>query len=201
MITLENIEKATKLQHSRIKNVYIFGSQVYGIASEISDWDVLVVANSPNTQEELKIDNLNIHILSPDRFQLGLKNHNIRDIECIMSPDWAILKETVKFKFGLNKIILRHSISHINSNSYVKCKKKLAQGDYYIGIKSLWHAMRIAMFGYQLATEGKITDFSCANYLWNELISKTWTWEELEEKFKQFNNNLLSIFRIHANKF
>ena len=100
-----------------------------------SDSDTYSV--SPET--EIKTDRFNIHVLTPDRFQDGLDQHNIRNIECIMAPDWAKLQENHNFKFELMLNRLRHSVSHMNSNSWVKCRKKLQQGDYYVGIKSIWH--------------------------------------------------------------
>jgi hypothetical protein len=56
------------------------------------------------------------------------------------------------------------------------------------------------MFGSQIARYGKIVDWNCANDIWKELISKTWTWEELDERFRKYNNELLSGFRIFASK-
>ena len=71
----------------------------------------------------------------------------------------------------------------------------LEQGDYYIGIKSLFHSLRIAMFGIQLAENGKIVDWTCANYIWDKLQSKQWTWEELDKEFRAERNKVLTEFR------
>lgn len=207
----EEIIKSSGLNEIRILNITLFGSKVYGNASVHSDWDVLIIANTPSPEVEIKDPKFNIHILSEDRFREGLKQHHIRALECIMSPDWAKIQENIKFDdFKLNMASLRHSISHINSNSWVKAKKKLAQGDYYIGIKSLWHALRIVMFGSQIARWGYIKDWDCANYIWDELTfkdqpqymrnKKQWTWEELDAKYRTLNNELLSGFRLFAPK-
>lgn len=209
--TKEEIIKASGLLPQRVKNIYLFGSQVYGNASTQSDWDVLIIANTPSPEVEIKDPKFNIHILSEDRFREGLKQHHIRALECIMAPDWAKIQETIKFDdFQLNMASLRHSISHINSNSWVKAKKKLAQGDYYIGLKSLWHALRIVMFGSQIARWGYIKDWDCTNHIWDELTfkdqphymrnKKQWTWEELDTKYRPLNNELLSGFRLFAPK-
>ena len=209
--TKEEIIKASGLLPQRVKNIYLFGSQVYGNASAQSDWDILVIANTPSSEVEIKDPKFNIHILSEDRFREGLKQHHIRALECIMSPEWAKIQENIKFDdFQLNMASLRHSISHISSNSWVKCRKKIEQGDYYIGLKSLWHALRIVMFGSQIARWGYIKDWDCANYIWDELTfkdqphymrnKKQWTWEELDAKYRSLNNELLSGFRLFAPK-
>ena len=200
MITKEEIIKAAGVHPSRVQNIYLFGSRVYGNASKTSDWDVIMIAKTSSPESEIKSGDFNIHILSADRFQSGLDQHNIRNIECIMAPDWAKIQEKHKFNFELNLSRLRHSVSHMNSNSCVKCKKKMTQGDYYIGIKSVWHSMRMVMFGSQIARYGKILNWECANQLWIELTSKQWTWEEIDNRFRKYNNELLSGFRIFASK-
>lgn len=197
---IQDILDIINIHPKRLINIYSFGSQVYGTANKNSDKDFVVIAKSSITEKEFKTDLYNIHLLSEDRFLLGLKNHNIRDIECLMAPDWAKLVINKKIDFEINRPSLRHSISHINSNSIVKCKKKLAQGDYYIGIKSLFHSMRIANFGIQLATDNKITDFSSCNWIWEEINSKKWTWEELDNRWRPYNNDIMHDFRIKCSK-
>ena len=193
MVTLEEVVQKSGLHPSRIHNVYVFGSQCYGTASDKSDYDVLVIANTPYPEKELVVDNLNIHILVLDRFLEQLKQHHIGKIECVLSP--FILKNSIEISLDIKIPSLRHSISHICSNSWVKCKKKLEQGDYYIGIKSMFHSLRIAMFGIQLAEHGKIVDWACANYIWDKLQSKQWTWEELDKEFRAERNKTLTEFR------
>lgn len=193
MVTLEEVIDKSGLNPIRILNIYLFGSQIYGTASEKSDYDILIIANTPYPERELVVDNFNMHILTLDRFIEGLKNFNIRNIECLQSP--FILKENIFIPFDIKVPPLRHSISHTCNNSWAKCKKKLEQGDYYIGIKSLFHALRIAMFGIQLVEHGKIIDWGCSNYIWENLISKNWTWEELDSFYRKERNNTLSHFR------
>ena len=40
------------------------------------------------------------------------------------------------------------------------------------------------MFANQVTSTGKINDFSCANFIWNKIKSKRWTWEELDTEFR-----------------
>jgi predicted nucleotidyltransferase len=193
MVTLEEVVQKSGLHPSRIHNVYVFGSQCYGTASDKSDYDVLVIANTPYPEKELVVDNLNIHILTKDRMLEQLKQHHIGKIEAILSP--YILKNSVEISLDIKIPSLRHSISHTCSNSWVKSKKKLEQGDYYIGIKSLFHSLRIAMFGIQLAKYGVINDWTCANHIWDKLQSKQWSWEELDKEFRSERNKILTEFR------
>jgi predicted nucleotidyltransferase len=198
--TLETVIKASGIHPSRVFNVYIFGSQIYSTSNSDSDWDIIMVAN--NSVESIEIKNVlfNIHVYTPKKFQEDLEWHRINNLECIFAPDWAKLKETIKYDFKLNLTKLRHSISHVSSNSWVKSKKKLLQDDYHIGVKSLFHSLRIPMFGTQIATSGGITDFSCANFIWNKIKTKRWTWNELDVEFRELRNQIQTEFRKVADK-
>jgi predicted nucleotidyltransferase len=195
---IDDIIKASKLHPSRIFNIYLFGSLLYGThEEEVSDYDVIMVANNSVEAIEIKGDLYNIHIYTPDKFKADLDWHRINNLECIFAPDWARLKENIDYKSGfkLNKNKLRHSISHISSNSWVKAKKKLLDGEYRTGIKSLFHSIRIPIFAIQIAKSGTINDFSAGNYIWERLKEKNWTAEELQSEFKNEHNSILSQFR------
>ena len=211
--TLETIIKASGIHPSRVFNVYIFGSQVYGTANSDSDWDIIMIANNSVESIEIKNGLFNIHIYTPDKFNSDLEWHRINNLECIFAPDWARLKETIDYRkdFKLDSSKLRHATSHVSSNSWVKCKKKLTVADeYYIGIKSLFHAIRIPMFATQIMQHGKIVDFSCANWVWDRLTFKDkpqymrgkykWSWDELDDEFRPVHNTVLSEFRKVASK-
>lgn len=197
---LSDIINASGIHPSRVFNVTIFGSQVYGTSNSESDWDVIMVANNSVESTEIRRGLFNIHVYTPDKFKADLEWHRINNLECIFAPDWAKLKETIKYDFKLNLPKLRHATSHVSSNSWVKCKKKLEQDDYHIGVKSLFHSLRIPMFATQVATSGRITDFSCANFIWNKIRSKRWTWEELDDEFRELRNQVQTDFRKVAEK-
>jgi predicted nucleotidyltransferase len=97
--TLDEIVKISGIHPSRVFNVYIFGSRVYGTSNDKSDWDIIMVANNSVSSIEKKGELFNIHIYTPDKFQEDLDWHRINNLECIYAPDWAILKEDRKFTF------------------------------------------------------------------------------------------------------
>ena len=193
---IEDILKITKLHKSRVFNIYLFGSRVYKTHTENSDWDVIIVANNSVDSIEIKHELYNIHIYTPKKFGEDLDWHMPKNLECYFSPDWVKLKEDIKFNFTLNHPKLRHAISHVSSNSWVKAKKKLVVADEYnIGVKSLFHAIRIPMFAIQIADFGEIRDFQCANWVWDKICEKEWIWEELDKEFRTIHNSVLTEFR------
>lgn len=198
---ISKIITASGLHPSRVFNIYLFGSRIYGTSTPNSDWDVVIVANNSIEAIEIKAGELNIHIFTPDKFQKDLDWHMPKNLECYLAPHWAILKEDKKFQLKLDLNKLRHSASHVSSNSWLKAKKKLLIADEYnIGIKSLFHSIRIPMFATQIANTRKIEDFSCANFIWDKLKSKDWTWEELDLEFRDLRNKTLTEFRKVATK-
>jgi len=193
--TTQDIILHSGLHPKRVYNIYVFGSRVYSTHSENSDWDIIMVANNSVEAIELKGEKYNIHIYTPDKFKEDLEWHRINNLECIYAPTWAKLQENTTYNLDINFPKLRHATSHISSNSWVKCKKKLEIGDYYTGIKSIFHSLRIPMFATQVATKGTIYDFEVANLIWEKLISKEWTWEELDNEFREMRNGILTDFR------
>ena len=194
--TSEEVIKRAKLHPSRVKAIYIFGSRVYGTSDYSSDWDFRVIANTPNTNQEIKSGDFNIHIQTPAHFQKLLDDHHPGALECFFAPSQFKILENHNFEFKLMIPRLRHNFSHTSSNSWVKCKKKLMQDDYHIGVKSLFHSLRIPLFGIQIAKSGKITDFEEGNFIWEKIKTKPdWTWEELDSEFRNLKNNIMSDFR------
>lgn len=198
--TLDRIIKASGIHPSRVFNVYLFGSRVYQTHTSKSDWDVIMIANNSVESTEIRNGLFNIHVYTLDKFQKDLDWHRINNLECIFAPDWAKLKEDKKLNFILDVKKLRHATSHISSNSWVKSSKKIQFDEYYIGIKSLFHSLRIPMFATQIVKEGSITDFGCANWIWNEIKSGHWTWEELDSKYREVRNETLTRFRHITHK-
>jgi predicted nucleotidyltransferase len=193
--TAKEVIKRSKIHPVRVKNIYVFGSQVYGTTTHNSDWDFIMVANTPNTNQEIRSGDFNIHVMTEDQFLKNLKDHHSSSVEAFFTPKEFRLQEDVKFDWKPNIPSLRHSFSHISSNSWVKCKKKMEQGDYYIGVKSLFHSLRIPIFGIQIAQTGNIYDFSEANYIHDKIFSKEWTWDELDLEFRPLRNSILTDFR------
>ena len=144
-------------EDEKVLYIYQYGSSVYGVQSEDSDTDFLVITEKhfeipenfinfayeiEHTREDRIIHNLKykncdfIFYTSEDWFDM-IMNNCIEAWECASLNRKFIHKECVKIPVKLNQIALRQEVSAICSNAYVKAKKKIKQGDYYIGKKSL----------------------------------------------------------------
>lgn len=187
----------------RALNVYHYGSFVYGtFVDGKSDYDYIVVV--PNTMSEydehqFEFENSQYTIHSERNWQEMLDRCDVDALECYFLPKQFVVKETKSFIADITKDKVRNSFSHVASNSFVKCKKKLEVEDSYapdIARKSLWHSLRIVDFGTQIVTHGKIVDYSSMNHLHAEIVFCEETeWEYYKNKYKPMYNSVKSKFR------
>jgi predicted nucleotidyltransferase len=180
---------------------YLFGSRTYNTHTEDSDYDFIIILNEEKSHpEELKTEYVNLKIYTPKEFQIELDNHDISALEVYFLYEKQLAKKG--FSITINKQKLRKSISSIVSNSWVKAKKKITvENEIYIGIKSLFHSIRITEYGRQIAEKGLIYDYYRTNNIWNEILKdKEKSWEELAEKYKPLYNSKLTEFRKLAPK-
>lgn len=177
-----------------IIKVYPYGSLVYGCTTENSDDDFIVVVDSKeDLYYSVNSDEGDFTVYSESKFIRRVREHHISAMECIFQDD----KDPYQKFFHVVPELLRREISAVSSNSFVKCKKKLAIGEDYIGKKSMFHSLRILMFGIQIAKFGKIVDYKEANYLLPIIMSMA-TWEDIKEYCQPIFNSLKSEFKILA---
>jgi len=155
---------------NKIVGVYSFGSSTYGTQTENSDSDFVIIVDMEQDYIQHESKTVDMHIMSIDYFKKKLNDHDIMALEAYFNPNPIKKFET---DFELNLVKLRHQISSVVSNSWVKAKKKvsLENEDSWVGWKSLFHSLRILEFGNQIAKNGKITDYTCMVPLWVEIIS------------------------------
>lgn len=176
-----------------------YGSKVYGTHNEKSDTDIIIVTKAKSI--DFKLNNTDYQVLALDDFKSKLYSHNIAMLETYFLDDHNIICENFGFReslhFSVNIKTLRHSLSQTASNSFVKCKKKLTmEKDLdYVGLKSLYHSLRILMFGIDIATNNKITNYGIANDLYHQIVNEPADWEYLKEKYQPLYNKLSSEFR------
>lgn len=180
-----------------IHHVVRFGSHVYGTANENSDTDCYVISDLVEGYEDVRHDDKDMHIVSDVHFQKMLDEHHIVAMEVYFHS--IGVQDDFKFEVDLQQ--LRKSISAVVSNSWVKSKKKmLVENEDYIGRKSMWHSLRILMFGIQIAKHGKIVDFSEANEYYDDIVKSDKSYEELKETYHPIMLSKQTEFRILAPK-
>lgn len=181
-----------------------YGSFVYGTFIEgVSDKDYIAVIpdiykSFNGTQYD--VYNRQYTFYTKSYWENMLMSNDVTAIETFFLPEKFILKNEYNFKTIINKEFIRREFSATASNSFVKAKKKLTiEKDFNprIAKKSLWHALRILNFGIQIIEQGKITDYSSMNYLYNEIVNcEIDDWEYYKEKYKPLYNSLKTKFKL-----
>lgn len=182
----ESIHEFRDNVDERILKTYTYGSRVYGATTKDSDYDyIMVVKSEEDLYYSVNKPNMNITVYSEGLFIQKIKEHDISVLECIFQEKDDKYVE----HFVLNKETLRRSISSVSSNSYVKCKKKLAEGQIYIGRKSLFHSIRILGFGIQIALTGRIVDYGAYNHHLKIIMGiQSDKWEDYDSIYKPIFN-------------
>lgn len=215
----------------KVLNIYTLGSRVYGTATETSDYDfIIVIENIENEKDGLEpiyhfrnLDNMDATIYTLNTFKklLDLFDHHV--VECVSlgySDEYSkfIILETEKIKMPekYDPLDVRKAIHERTNHSFVKFKKKMTveKDEEHIGKKSLWHSIRIGLFGIQILKYGYIKDYSCANIYFKDIVlnklpekcieKQDYTNEEIvklyEEKYKSIRKEIESEIKKLAPK-
>ena len=186
--TKDDIIQISGIHPLKIRNIYLYGSQIYSTANENSDYDIIVVSGNllEHSETKTKVNRalLNIHVITPDKFLFDLKIHNIMNLECLFAPEWAILQEKLILPSEINiKKLIKNNLAQSYS-SWHNGKMKIKNYDFYRGLKSIFHSLRMLMFANQIAEHGKIIDFTAANYLFDEIVNcDEIDWDYYREKY------------------
>jgi hypothetical protein len=171
--TKEEIIDVIKLHPYKVRNIYLFGSRVYLNCHEDSDYDIVVVASTLLAKQEIRHENLNIHIHTPDVFLDELREYQMQSLECVFAPPFARIQEKLILpdkNFSLKMEMLKYKGMNQSYTAFHKAKERIIDGEIYRGVKSLWHSIRILQFFKQIVLNGKITDFTSANPIWNMIL-------------------------------
>lgn len=186
---------------------YTYGSRVYGTFQKNSDWDYILI-DEQSRDSEMDMGVINVTYMTPSHFQDLLDRHNITALECYFLPKDLVIKASpVPWQFKLSLVKLRHSLSEKASQSFVKAKKKFvapyewADKERERGKKSLFHSFRILNFGIQIASHGRITDYTAANHIFEEIMTNSSNdWEDYQKRWKPEFNELATEFKKIAPK-
>jgi hypothetical protein len=201
--TVEDIIKVVGIHPLKVKNIYLYGSRVYGTSREGSDYDIIFISGNLNAHEEKRLQLnghlLNVHVITPDKFLADLKMHNIMNLECLFAPDWAKLQEKLQLPGEVSvKKLIKNNLAQ-SFSSWQGGKRKIREYDIHKGAKSVFHSLRMLMFAAQIAEHGKIIDFSVANNLYSEIIDcDEFEWDYFKEKYLPLKVELEEKLKSYA---
>ena len=187
MVSASDIIDVIKIHPLKIRNIFLFGSQIYGNQRDDSDYDFIVVACNMLEKQEIRHENLNVH--TPDIFLNGLKEYQMNYLECIYAPSFAKIQEKMiqpDKNFSLKIDMLKYKGMNQSFTAFHKAKERVLDGELYRGVKSMWHSFRILQFFKQIVDSDYITDFASANQYWDmmkEDMEHHEDWDFYKEKY------------------
>ena len=121
MVSASDIIDVIKIHPLKIRNIFLFGSQIYGNQRDDSDYDFIVVACNMLEKQEIRHENLNIHVHTPDIFLNGLKEYQMNYLECIYAPSFAKIQE--KMIQAENEVTAKKDVSDLPNYDIIICCK------------------------------------------------------------------------------
>ena len=192
-------------------NIYEWGSRVYQTATEFYDWDYIAVVpdDFPKEPDQYEFGNHTYNIEHESEWISKLQRNSVEALECLSLSPKFIVKKTKSYPFTFNPDGAHAAISERASIAWVKGKKKLTiekDFDWRGGKKSIWHSLRLYLFGCQLAQGGIIWDYTIANKYYNDIVitkhgeTGQEEWEYLKKTYHTLNNNLHSQMKAEFEK-
>lgn len=188
--------------------LFAHGSRLLGTERADSDWDFEVVVGDGTWEgaEQVEIGEAGsghqrqFTLIALSDWIGEAEACTVRFCECAFLPEELTAIRLVPAGWRPDAEKVRRQFSRTASNSWVKAKKKLIVADSWnplVAKKSLWHSLRILMFGIQILEHGSIVDFHAGNDLFWEILSMPDDWGMLDERFRPIRNELRSRFRSH----
>lgn len=192
-------------------NIYEWGSRVYQTSTESSDWDYIAVVpdDFPKEPDQYEFGNHTYNIEHESEWLAKLQKNSVEALECISLSPQFIVKKKKTYPFTFNPDGAHAAISERASTAWIKGKKKLTiekDFDWRSGKKSIWHSLRLYMFGAQCAQYGSIVDFTEANNYYNDIVimrhgeTGQEEWEYLKESYHDLNNYWHSKMKLEFAK-
>ena len=190
--------------------LFPFGSHMYQLTNFKSDRDYLaIVVDEPKPKYiDTGFGNTEIEIWSLSEFNDKLEKCDLKALE-VFYEYFDICKNFISFTMNENLLdSLRRSVSATVSNAHVKAKKKIRDGEIYIGLKSYFHCIRIlTMFDYLAKNlTFKPSSFkSLLEYSYLDIINRENTdpismFNLLENDYKYLLKSLQHSFRLNCPK-
>jgi predicted nucleotidyltransferase len=198
-MSYQRMLQVLKRPDSAVFAAFRVGSRVYGTASEGSDEDFVAVLGDRKAKQDLAFaSGVNVVIHGLATFEQALADHSLFALECLFAPAEHRLKEAKPaFAFKLNKRKLLDSAQGRSDADFAKAKKRFVD-ERGPSTKKLFHSLRVLMFARQVASKGRIVDFTEAAPLWTEMRNQTETeagWDDFERNYGPRRDALLEELR------
>lgn len=168
---LDHLLSILRVSATEVRAAYRVGSRVYGTAGPTSDEDFVFVLSKPGQKQDLAFaDGINIVIQGTSTFQTALDDQSVFALEGHFAPlSHILIAPRPPFKYVLDRKKLTLSATEKSNSDWKKAQKNFLD-EPQPSRKKLFHSLRVPAFALQVAHTGKLTDFSCANVWYKEIV-------------------------------
>ena len=209
-VNLVNIAKKVGIPISSIYNIYVYGSYYFGTVNDLSDIDLIIVAEIKEPLINIKVDNVEYNFYSISGFEDELNNIVGTSFNTTYIPTdraWQVyntqsdnfkILERVKFNYNIDKDQIKTRQKQRADYYLVQAEKYFIAKDFTRYYKSLWSIFRGYDSAIELINNGKIIDIQKSNNILYEIKSKVFNdWQEVINyygpKINDLYNRLLSL--------
>jgi len=173
-LLINKVAATLKMLPKDIKNLFIYGSKLYGTSHAESDFDLIVVADVLMSHQNIVTDEFNIQLYSESKYTSDLQKNDFPAIEMLFIPDWAVIKRDFapSVEISSARVAVAGIQSALENINQAKASANNS-GLKYMVKKRIFHAYRKLLFTEQLIRYKKITDFKAADEFRNTLPSYT----------------------------
>jgi hypothetical protein len=179
---------AAEWPQNQLLNIYLFGSRLYGVHKQNSDYDFIGICGGEYFYAYRLIDStipaemsptgealdININMMHLTYFKESLKDAYINSVMlCFIPPSFVFLELVdIRSEFLLHLPNIRQSVQMDSTHNFAKAKRLWRLGDFYTAKKNIVHGIRYLNYSLQLlGPKGSIYDFTAGNEYWSEVMA------------------------------
>jgi predicted nucleotidyltransferase len=180
-----------ELDDDHVLNMYVYGSHIYGYATPMSDFDIIIVTDYPD-DPYTKITNMktpkhdftlhkdpdgeyDVVMYNLENYKKLLQINVFYIVECLFVPDRFKIKNTMDLReyylehaFNPRRLLASLYFENRISNTIAKYNMESNRKK---ALRNYFHMFRYCVFGYQLLTTRSISDFKSGNIYYEKIMN------------------------------
>lgn len=185
---LQQVVRTLGLSDREVVSVYIVGSHLWETCSRRSDWDMVIVVDSPSHQPlNTHAGNFEAFIVSREDYISLVREHSLHVLTTLWLPKDLVLRENFDPRplFQLDTPTLLKSLQQSRERDLRVSEKHFRKLNPSQGKKVIVHCVRCQMLGIQVKRTGRISDYT-AGQAFRELVLANYSteWEDLKAIFQ-----------------
>jgi predicted nucleotidyltransferase len=203
-----------KLEDSKVLNVYVMGSRLWGTARPSSDWDLIIVHedSAVAARRSLHHGDIDAIALHRDEYIAQIREHHFLELATLWVPPSLVWREKLDPRRVLRSSVvdvakLVAAVEEESARDWTMARKFAEKGDAHRATRVLSHTIRMLVLACGVVRDGAIAAWDAGNAAAKsardleaeEVASGGW-WPVLEHQMGPIRDDLLTKLRETAAK-